>query len=106
MNNASIFVENALVIAHESLPAEQYLLRLEAPNCAQTVSPGNFVHLSCSRNPYNLKRPFSVMRASSNHGWIEVLYKVVGHGTRELSTTKPNDRLHCIGMIRIDSNFT
>lgn len=98
MNAATIHAEQARVLVHEALPAEQYLLRLAAPKCAANVKPGNFIHLSCDQNPYNLKRPFSVMRTSAD-GWIEILYKVVGTGTRALATAKPDDHLHCLGPI-------
>ena len=99
MTQATIFAEDANILAHESLPAKQYLLRLQAPNCAKTVKPGNFVHLSCSHNPYSLKRPFSILRASAENGWIEILYKVVGHGTAQLACTKIGEQLHCLGPI-------
>lgn len=99
MNKPSIHAEYARVLSHQALPAEQFLLRLAAPNCATSVKPGNFIHLSCDRSPYNLKRPFSIMRASSAAGWIEVLYKIVGTGTRTLATAKVDDLLHCLGPI-------
>ena len=99
MASASIYTETARVLRHESLPARQYLLRLDAPHCAQSVLPGNFIHLSCSQNPYELKRPFSVLRASGAEGWIEILYKVVGKGTENLSHAKIDDTLHCLGPI-------
>ena len=99
MNNATIHAEQARVLIHESLPADQYLLRLDAPNCAAQVAPGNFIHLSCDRSPYRLKRPFSVMRAAPAEGWIEILYKVVGTGTRALAEAKTDDYLHCLGPI-------
>lgn len=99
MQQTSIHVEQARVISNEALPADQYLLRLDSPNCAQTVKPGNFVQLSCSSNPFCLKRPFSVMRASAEQGWIEILYKVVGSGTRELSQAKAQDILQSLGPI-------
>ena len=99
MTSASIYAEHARILVHEALPAEQYLLRLEAPQCAQSILPGNFIHLSCSRNPFELKRPFSVLRSSNKDGWIEILYKVVGKGTLELKKAKVNDILHCMGPI-------
>ena len=99
MTNASIFAEDARVLIHDALPASQYLLRLHTPECAKTVQPGNFVHLSCSHEKYSLKRPFSVLRSSKNEGWIEILYKVVGSGTDKLAQIKPNDVLHCLGPI-------
>ncbi len=99
MNQATIFAENARVLVHESLPAKQYLLRLHTPECAKSVQPGNFIHLSCNHDSYRLKRPFSVMRNSASEGWIEILYKVVGEGTEALSKIKTNDVLHCMGPI-------
>lgn len=99
MTEATIFAENARVLAHEALPASQYLLRLETPQCAKTVQPGNFIHLSCGHEKFRLKRPFSVLRSNSEQGWIEVLYKVVGSGTQDLSHIKINDSLHCMGPI-------
>ncbi len=99
MTNASIFAENARVLAHDALPAAQYLLRLHTPECAKTVQPGNLIHLSCSHEKYSLKRPFSVLRSSREGGWIEILYKVVGSGTEQLTKIKPADALHCMGPI-------
>ncbi len=99
MSTATIHAERARVLVHESLPADQYLLRLHAPECAAQVAPGNFIHLSCDQSPYRLKRPFSVMRSAPAEGWIEILYKVVGSGTRALATAKPDDYLHCLGPI-------
>ena len=99
MTEATIFAENANVLKHESLPAQQYLIRLHSPECAKTVLPGNFIHLSCGHDQYRLKRPFSVMRSSASEGWIEVLYKVVGEGTKALSKVEVNDVLHSMGPI-------
>lgn len=99
MTNPTIFAESARVLIHDCLPAEQYLLRLHTPECAKHVQPGNFIHLSCSQEKFRLKRPFSVLRSSADEGWIEVLYKVVGTGTKELTKAKPNDTLHCMGPI-------
>ena len=99
MSTASIFSENTKVLSHESLGAQQYLLRLQAPNCAANVKPGNFIHLSCSNESFSLKRPFSVMRASKVDGWIEILYKIVGVGTKQLAETKAGTSLHCLGPI-------
>ena len=99
MTTASIFAQQARVLAHEALPASQYLLRLETPQCANNVHPGNFIHLSCSHEKYRLKRPFSVLRSNRDQGWIEVLYKVVGSGTNDLSHIKVGDSLHCMGPI-------
>ena len=99
MTHATIFAENAKVLKHDALAAGQFLLRIRIPECAKSVQPGNFIHLSCSHDSYRLKRPFSVLRSSSKQGWIEVLYKVVGEGTKALSNIKPGNILHCMGPI-------
>ncbi len=99
MTKASIFVEQARVLSHQNLPANQYLLRLEAPQCATYVQPGNFIHLSCGSGRFNLKRPFSVLRSHPQQGWIEILYKVVGSGTDSLSKARVDDLLQCLGPI-------
>ena len=99
MTKATIFPEQARVLEHHALADNQYIIRLHVPNCAAHVLPGNFIHLSCDQNPYALKRPFSVLRCDAAQGWIEVLYKIVGDGTRNLSLAKIDDQLHCLGPI-------
>lgn len=99
MTEASIFPEQARVLEHHALADNQYIIRLHVPNCAAHVLPGNFIHLSCDQNPYALKRPFSVLRCDAAQGWIEVLYKTVGEGTRNLSLARVGDQLHCLGPI-------
>jgi dihydroorotate dehydrogenase electron transfer subunit len=46
-----------------------------------------------------MRRPLSIMRASAAGGWVEVLYKVVGHGLAELALRKPGETLSCLGPI-------
>ena len=99
MTKATIFAEQARVLAHQALPAGQFLLRLAAPQCASHVQPGNFIHLSCGHEKYRLKRPFSVLRSHREQGWIEILYKVVGSGTNDLSQIQVDDTVHCMGPI-------
>ncbi len=106
MTEATIFTEQARVLVHQPLPAAQYLIRLQTPKCANTVKPGNFIHLSCGHERFRLKRPFSVLRSNSEQGWIELLYKVVGSGTHDLSKIKVDDYLHCMGPIGNSFNLS
>jgi dihydroorotate dehydrogenase electron transfer subunit len=94
----SIFLEEAEVLDQEGHPAEQYLLRLRAPRCAQHARPGTFVHLRCDpRLP--MRRPLSIMRASPRERWVELLYKAVGEGTRLLATRQSGERISMLGPI-------
>jgi dihydroorotate dehydrogenase electron transfer subunit len=94
----SIFLEEAEVLGHEAHESDQYVLRLWAPECARNARPGTFVHLRCDpRLP--MRRPLSIMRASPRDGWVELLYKVVGDGTRLLAARQPGERISLLGPI-------
>ena len=88
----TIFLEDAVALEHRAFPGAQYILRLAAPRCAAAATPGSFVHLTCGPD-LPMRRPLSIMRAQSSEGWIEVLYKVVGHGLAELARRQPGDVL-------------
>lgn len=84
-------VERTTVVANERLAAGVGLITLRAPRIARTVRPGQFVHLRISVDSTRiLRRPFSVHRAHQEA--IEILYQVLGAGTRELSMKEPGDR--------------
>src|SRR5690606_21162790 len=93
-----IFLEEARVIAHEACAGKQFILKLEAPKCAQAAAPGSFVHLTCDP-ALPMRRPLSIMRANPQRGSIELLYKVVGGGLDRLSRKKPGDTLSTLGPI-------
>ena len=80
-NRDTLFVEAARIINVEKLPGEQFAIRLAAPKTAATASPGTFVHIQCD-DMIMMRRPLSIMRANSTHGWIEVLYKILGTGLK------------------------
>jgi dihydroorotate dehydrogenase electron transfer subunit len=97
-HRATIMLEDAPVLAHSHFDAEQHVLRLGAPRCAARATPGSFVHLRCGAD-LPMRRPLSIMRADAAAGWIEVLYKVVGPGTRALSVVEPRQQLSVLGPI-------
>lgn len=97
-HRGTIFLEDAAVLEHRAFPGDQYVLRLGAPRCAAAATPGSFVHLTCGPD-LPMRRPLSIMRADARGGWVEVLYKVVGHGLTELSLRKPGETLSCLGPI-------
>ncbi len=97
-HRSSIYVEDALILEHQSHPGEQFIMRLHAPRCAANASPGQFVHLTVDpQRP--LRRPISIMRAAPAEGWIELLYKAVGEGTRLLSQRKSGEHISMLGPI-------
>jgi len=97
-NRGTICVEDAEVLQHQAFPDEQFVLRLEAPQCAARAVAGSFVHIRCAAE-LPMRRPLSIMRARPVEGWIEVLYKVVGEGLRRLAEARPGDRISILGPI-------
>lgn len=95
--NKSVYVEQAKVLDITTFPAEQYIIRLYAPKSAKFAIPGSFIHLQCGS--MLLRRPFSIMLSSKKEGWIDILYKVVGDGTKSLSNAKVGDSLSLMGPI-------
>ena len=89
-NRGTIFVEDATVLNVDVFPRNQYVLRLKAPKCANSATPGSFVHLQCDES-IPMRRPLSIMRADPDDGWIEVLFKTVGHGLDALGHRRPGD---------------
>lgn len=97
-HRGTIMLEQALVLAHAHFEGEQHVLRLQSPRCAARATPGSFIHLRCAAD-LPMRRPLSIMRADAAAGWIEVLYKVVGPGTRALSRVDPPQLLSVLGPI-------
>ena len=89
-------LEHVDVVRNERVAEGVGLLVLEAPRIAARVSPGQFIHLRISTDTQRLlRRPFSVHRV--HRGRLEILYQVLGPGTRELSMKMPGQRMDAIG---------
>ena len=97
-NRDSIYLEEAAVLRQEAFPGAQQLLRLHAPQVAARAEPGSFVHVQC--DPLlSLRRPLSIMRVSAAQGWLDLLFKAVGQGTRLLAQRRPGDLISVLGPI-------
>ena len=97
-NRDTIYVEDARIVSHDAHPGEQYMLRLHAPECAAHAQAGQFVHLAV--DPMRpMRRPISIMRVDATAGWVDLLYKVVGDGTRLLTKRVPGETLSCLAPI-------
>lgn len=94
--NVTPAVERVTVIANERIARGVGRVVLAAPRTAGEVAPGQFVHLRIAEGrDFILRRPFSVFRAGA--GKLEVLYQVVGVGTRALSLAEPGVSMDVIG---------
>jgi len=94
-----------MVVSNERVKSLYYLLGIDCPPIANQNKPGQFVMLKVSddRSPL-LRRPFSVYKGYPfNHpekrkrGYLFILYKKVGAGTRKMTTLKKGQKVDLIG---------
>ena len=83
------------ILSNKNIKDDFFKLRLEFP-FSDKIEPGQFVHIRIGESfPPLLRRPFSISNAGC--GWIDIVYKVVGKGTRLLSEFKEGKKLDIIG---------
>lgn len=71
---------------------------LDAPEIARASKPGQFVMLKAweGMEPF-LPRPLSIHSADAAAGRLEMLYKVVGRGTKIMQSLEPGDTVTILG---------
>jgi dihydroorotate dehydrogenase electron transfer subunit len=77
---------NALVTINRPLTGDYWLIELEAPSIAGLLSPGQFVNIRIPGLVPFLRRPFSVYRVNKERRRLQVAYKMLGEGTRLMTT--------------------
>ena len=93
---APYVLERVTLVANERVAEGVGLAVFSAPHVARTVASGQFVHLRIAHGAdFILRRPFSVHRAHGDR--IEILYQVLGRGTRELSLADPGTEMDVVG---------
>ncbi len=88
------------VIAHAPLADRYMALTLHAPRIAATAQPGQFLMLTAARRGEKipaLPRPMAVYATDPVTGMVEVLYGVVGDGTRRLETFAAGEQMFVVG---------
>ncbi|MDQ6975152.1 MAG: dihydroorotate dehydrogenase electron transfer subunit [Mariprofundaceae bacterium] len=96
---------SAKILINVAHPAMQHVMRLHAPAIAKTAQPGQFVHIQVAKGPY-LRRPISLMLCDPIKGTIDILFKVVGEGTRLLAAKKAGEALQLCGPIGVAFSIT
>lgn len=89
-------ISEAKVVSNKNLVSDIYLMRLTSSEVAKEARPGQFIHVQCAEGKdYLLRRPLSIHRVYDD--FFELLYKVVGKGTRDLSQVAPGEKTNLIG---------
>ncbi len=100
-----MYDETVAVVENRPLTGGHFLLSLQSPRQAQATRPGQFAMLRLlGRSDVLLRRPMSIYdvkpagsrrtkRARQSPEIIQLLYKIVGRGTRLMAELKPGDRV-------------
>ena len=87
------------VLAYRRIGA-YHSLTFVAPDMAERANPGQFVSVAVEGNATLLRRPFSIYSVSRHGPWagtIEIVFDVVGEGTRWMSTLVKHDVVDLVG---------
>lgn len=91
---------HADVIEQQSLTEHYRALIVMAPDIASTALAGQFVMLTVARKNLTipaLPRPMAIYSVDAEAGTVEILYGVVGVGTRALAGFEEGEQIHLIG---------
>ena len=91
---------DAPVADHHRIGDEYWRLVLDAPEVARRTQPGQFVMLTVAAPDEPapvLPRPMAIYGSQPGAGTIEVVYRIVGDGTRRLTRWQPGDRVTTVG---------
>ena len=92
--------QKAAVLLHRKVARDHYRMRLKAPAASRQAMPGQFVHLRCGEERLTyplLRRPISLLDVDRSRGTLDLLYKVMGLGTRTLTELPEGGKADFIG---------
>lgn len=91
-------VECGEIVFNQPLTKGYLHLRAYAPEVARDIQPGQFVQVKVRPGMQPLLRtPLSIHDASAEHGWLDLLYRILGESTQLLSEMKSGDSLDLLG---------
>ena len=89
------------VVANKRLTENCWRVVLDAPQISSELKPGQFIHVKVgSKSGPLFRRPFSVFRRvplKGDHLGIEIVYKVIGTGTRVMTGLRKGDTVDILG---------
>ena len=90
--------EKSKIIASEQVAKNHFKITFYSAYISNHANPGQFLHVRCSRDTYPLlRRPLSIHNVEKDKDEVQILFKVVGTGTKMLSELKTGDRIDALG---------
>jgi dihydroorotate dehydrogenase electron transfer subunit len=90
-------VEKGRIRVHEQVGPEIWRMLIELPRTASMARPGQFIHVKIPDASRLLRRPISISGTDPGKGLVEIIYRVVGGGTRIMSEMKIGDTIDSLG---------
>ena len=93
-------LELARVIGNEEISPGAWRIALHAPQIAGTARPGQFAMLTVARRDETspvLPRPMALYGWDADAATVDVVYRVVGVGTRALTTWRAGETMTTVG---------
>lgn len=90
-------IVRAKIVSKRQLSLEHFQMRISCQHIARSIIPGQFIQIRLDRlsNDPLLCRPFAVYQINDDN--IDVLFKLVGKGTRLLSNKNADEELEITG---------
>jgi dihydroorotate dehydrogenase electron transfer subunit len=92
-----VFQQIVRIDSNEEIAEGLFLLKFVSDQIAERAQPGQFVNVRAERgwSPLLLRRPFSISRVVGSS--IELVFNVIGAGTRTLASKRPGEELDVLG---------
>ena len=92
------YVELGKILRNEQSGSDVWIMDIHAPKQAAEAQVGQFCNVRVTNGTAPLlRRPISYAGFDAEKGTITLLYRVVGAGTRSMTTLKEGDVLDCLG---------
>ncbi len=85
--------ERGLILSNQKIAKDTYRMEIQA-NIAKDMKPGQFVNVQVEG--YMLRRPISICSVEGKNSFV-IIYKVVGDGTKKLSTMRRQEIIDVFG---------
>ena len=98
MSAGGLGVHEFTVVSNESVADGLMRIVMSSPELAGSLLAGQFVNVAVPGDASQILRiPLSFSHSDARAGTVEIVYAVVGDGTRRLAAMAPGDRSTAVG---------
>lgn len=91
------YKETAKVISQECIAKDTFSMWIDTKNIVKEACAGQFISIYCKDGSRLLPRPISICELDKKNGYLRVVYRVVGEGTKEFSALSSGDDIDIMG---------